>query len=250
MVGAAPYALEYTASVRAAADGRVKFLGALYDQDQIDQIYANALTYWHGHSVGGTNPSLLRAAGAGTFTAAMDVAFNREVLGEHGEYFTSPDEVAQLLVKTESDRGWVLDCGSALQQSIRRYNWDDVAERYEDLCRRLAQRDFPRRRPSGRRTGAWTDQPNPARTGGTHPPRSTAAEDSLPDLSPAGCDRTGRGGSGNGPGRDDRGTVLAVHPSPDGYGADLQLVQTVAALVEEGWRVSSRCPIRGRSSTG
>jgi glycosyltransferase involved in cell wall biosynthesis len=158
VVGAAPYSLEYTASVRAAADGRVKFLGALYDQDQIDQIYANALTYWHGHSVGGTNPSLLRAAGAGTFTAAMDVAFNREVLGEHGEYFTSSDGVAQLLVKTESDPVWVLDCGSSLQRSIQRYNWDDVAHRYEDLCRRLAQRDFPRRRPSGRRTGAWTDQ--------------------------------------------------------------------------------------------
>jgi glycosyltransferase involved in cell wall biosynthesis len=161
VVGAAPYAPEYTASVRAAADGRVKFIGALYDQDQIDQIYANALTYWHGHSVGGTNPSLLRAAGAGTFTAAMDVSFNREVLGEHGEYFTSPDEVAQLLAKTESDSEWVLDSGAALQQSIRRYNWDDVAERYEDLCRRLAQRTFPRRRASGRRTGAWTDQPDP-----------------------------------------------------------------------------------------
>ena len=65
VVGAAPYADDYTASVRRAADGRVKLLGALWDQDQIDQLYANALTYWHGHSVGGTNPSLLRAAGRG-----------------------------------------------------------------------------------------------------------------------------------------------------------------------------------------
>lgn len=162
VVGAAPYSLEYTASVRAAADGRVKFLGALFDQEQIDQLYANALTYWHGHSVGGTNPSLLRAAGAGTFTAAMDVTFNREVLGENGEFFTSPGEIAPLLLKAESDPAWVRDCGRLLQQSIQRYNWDDVSRSYEDLCRRLARREFGRR-PSGRRVGTWTDHPDLAR---------------------------------------------------------------------------------------
>ena len=162
VVGAAPYSLEYTASVRAAADGRVKFLGALYDQDQIDQIYANALTYWHGHSVGGTNPSLLRAAGAGTFTAAMDVAFNREVLGEHGEYFTSPDEVAQLLVKTESDPEWVLDCGSSLQRSIRRYNWDDVA-----AATRTCAGDW--RSATSRGAARRADGPGPGPTSPTRP---------------------------------------------------------------------------------
>ena len=127
----------------------------------MDQLYANALTYWHGHSVGGTNPSLLRAAGAGTSPRPWTWRSTGRCSASTVEYFTTPDEVAQLLVKTESDPEWVLDCGSSLQQSIRRYNWEDVADRYEHLCRRLAQRDFPRRRPSGRRTGAWTDQPDP-----------------------------------------------------------------------------------------
>ena len=143
-------------AIRAAADERVKLLGALWDQDQIDQLYANALTYWHGHSVGGTNPSLLRAAGAATCTCAYDVIFNREVLGEWGQYFTTPDDVAELIMKAEADPECARQRGQGLQDSIRRYNWDDVAARYEVLCRRLADRDFPRRRPSGRRTGAWS----------------------------------------------------------------------------------------------
>ena len=97
VVGAAPYSDVYTASVREVADDRVRLVGALWDQDQVDQLYANALCYWHGHSVGGTNPSLLRAAGAGTFTVAYDVDFNREVLGEFGEFFATPDDVTRLV---------------------------------------------------------------------------------------------------------------------------------------------------------
>ena len=60
-------------------------------------------TYWHGHSVGGTNPSLLRAAGAATCTCAYDVIFNREVLGAWGQFFTTPDDVAELIMKAEAD---------------------------------------------------------------------------------------------------------------------------------------------------
>jgi glycosyltransferase involved in cell wall biosynthesis len=164
VVGSAPYAGAYTESVRMAADDRVRLLGGLWDQELIDQLYVNALCYWHGHSVGGTNPSLLRAAGAGTFTAAFDVGFNREVLGEWGEYFSTVADVAELVSVIESDPERAVVRGSALQQDIRRYNWDDVATRYEALCRRLADREFPRKRPSGRRTGAWDDSATTGRS--------------------------------------------------------------------------------------
>ncbi len=154
VVGSAPYSDGYTTQVRAAADERVQLVGGVWDQLQIDELYANALCYWHGHSVGGTNPSLLRAAGAGTFTVAYDVGFNREVLGEFGEFFTTSDDVARLVIEVEADPERAYGRGRGLQHSITRYNWDDVAASYEDLCRRLARRDFPARRPSGRRTGA------------------------------------------------------------------------------------------------
>ena len=75
-------------SAVAAGDPRVRLVGSVWDAELLDQLYAHALTYVHGHSVGGTNPSLLRAIGAGTATIAFDVSFNRDVLGDLGRYFT------------------------------------------------------------------------------------------------------------------------------------------------------------------
>ena len=80
VVGSAPYSDAYTSRVHFLADERVRFLGGVWNQDVLDQLYANTLTYLHGHSVGGTNPSLLRAIGAGAACLAYDVGFNREVL--------------------------------------------------------------------------------------------------------------------------------------------------------------------------
>ncbi len=143
VVGSAPYADAYTAAIEVAANDRVRFLGAVWDQEQVNALYAHALSYLHGHSVGGTNPSLLRAAGAGAFTLAYDVSFNREVLGETADYFSSPTELAELLVAVEADQPRARARGADLKDSIRRYNWDDVADRYEALCQGLAERAFP-----------------------------------------------------------------------------------------------------------
>ena len=151
VVGSAPYADEYVSQIKAAADDRVRLLGAVWDQQQLDQLYANCLTYLHGHSVGGTNPSLLRAIGAGTATIAYDVSFNREVLGEAGEFFTTPSEVAARIEEAESDFAATALRGKKLRAQAAHYDWDDVAKRYELLCQRLQARDFPATRPSGRR---------------------------------------------------------------------------------------------------
>lgn len=143
VVGSAPYADEYTNRIHAAADGRVRFLGGVWDQDLLDQLYAGARTYLHGHSVGGTNPSLLRAIGAGTATQAFDVGFNREVLGASGRYFSTPDGLARLVEESETDAAQVRDRERAALIEAARYNWDDVADRYEYLCRRLAATNRP-----------------------------------------------------------------------------------------------------------
>src|ERR671921_1008378 len=101
VVGSAPYADAYTARVHGLADDRVRFLGGVWDQELLDQLYAHSLTYLHGHSVGGTNPSLLRAMGAGAASIAYDVSFNREVLREHGRYFRSSADLVRLLEDAE-----------------------------------------------------------------------------------------------------------------------------------------------------
>jgi glycosyltransferase involved in cell wall biosynthesis len=140
VVGSAPYAGEYTAKVRALAgrNEQVRLIGPVWDQRELDQLYAHALTYVHGHSVGGTNPSLLRAIGAATAVCAYDVAFNREVLGEHGRYFGDAATLATAFNRAEADPAAALDRGQHLQEvARRRYRWDDVADRYEELCRDL-----------------------------------------------------------------------------------------------------------------
>ena len=158
VVGSSPYGLEYTAEIEAAANDDVRLLGAVWDQEELDQLYANALSYAHGHSVGGTNPSLLRAAGAGAYVVAYDCIFNREVLDGDGDYFRTPEEVGALLATAEREAHQAVELGSFARESIRRYDWDDVARRYEELCLRLAAEGPVRRRPSGRRIGAWAEE--------------------------------------------------------------------------------------------
>jgi glycosyltransferase involved in cell wall biosynthesis len=153
VVGSAPYADEYTAAVHAAAGGdpRIRLVGGVWDQRLLDQLYAGALTYLHGHSVGGTNPSLLRAMGAGTATLGWDVSFNREVLGESGRFFGSAAELAPLLEAAEADPADVASRAAQALVEAARYDWDEVAKRYEQLCERLAAGWSLRGQASGRR---------------------------------------------------------------------------------------------------
>ena len=76
-----------------------------------------------------------------------------EVLGEAGRYWTSPDEVAALVVSAESDVEAQAVRGDESRERAALYDWDEVASGYEALARRLALEGAVRRRPSGRRTG-------------------------------------------------------------------------------------------------
>ncbi len=154
VVGSAPYSAEYTDGIAAiaASDPRIRMLGGIWDQDLLDQLYANALTYLHGHSVGGTNPSLLRAMGAGTAVLAWDVNFNREVLGDAGEFFDDAAGVATLLVDAERDAESTQAVGRSLRdRATELYDWDQVSRAYEDLARRLANGHSTKGRFSGSR---------------------------------------------------------------------------------------------------
>jgi glycosyltransferase involved in cell wall biosynthesis len=156
VVGSAPYADEYTERVRGLAgdDPRIRFLGGVWDQELLDSLYSGALTYLHGHSVGGTNPSLLRAMGAGTSVIAYDVVFNREVLGESGRFFGDPAGLAREVELAEAEPGAAADRGAmAHKRASQHYVWDDVAQQYERLCADLMARRLTRAtvRPGRRR---------------------------------------------------------------------------------------------------
>ena len=143
VVGSAPYSQWYVDQVRAATgpDERIRLAGSIYDQGLLDQLYANAVTYIHGHSVGGTNPSLLRAMGAGAPVLAYDVEFNREVTAGEALYWATPDSLRDLLDEVASGR---MDDRLAVmsdqhrQRVVQAYQWDAVTDEYESLIARLA----------------------------------------------------------------------------------------------------------------
>jgi glycosyltransferase involved in cell wall biosynthesis len=154
VVGSAPYSAEYTEGIKrlAARDPRIRLLGGVWDQRLLDQLYTHAISYVHGHSVGGTNPSLLRAMGAGTAIVAWDVIFNREVAGIAGSYFSTPAELARQIEEVEQYQFRFRDLGELMQERARKlYNWDVVTEQYEALASKLARGYSTRGMSSGRR---------------------------------------------------------------------------------------------------
>ena len=143
VVGSSPYADDYTAQIRAraAADSRVRLLGAVWDQELLDELYANCSSYLHGHSVGGTNPSLLRAMGAGAPVIAFDVVFNREVTGGHARFFQDAEGVASCLESAEQRPSDMRQMSAHGKSHVAvTYDWDEVAKQYLQLAERLVHR--------------------------------------------------------------------------------------------------------------
>ena len=88
--------------------------------------------------MGGTNPSLLRAMGAGAPVLAFDVEFNREVTAGHALWFVDGDGVAEAV---EADERAPDDRGGALRHRAESaYRWDDVIDKYARLCEGLVQK--------------------------------------------------------------------------------------------------------------
>ncbi len=139
VVGSARHATAYRAQVMRSAGPNVRFVGAVWDQELLDQLYAHCASYLHGHSVGGTNPSLLRAMGAGAPIIAFDVVFNRETAGDAARYVRTPMDVASAIKADELDPTSAAARGELGRgRASDRYVWEDVARAYETLCERLA----------------------------------------------------------------------------------------------------------------
>jgi glycosyltransferase involved in cell wall biosynthesis len=140
VVGSVPYPSDHERRVQelASSDARIRLLGGIWDQELLNSLYAGSASYLHGHSVGGTNPSLLRAMGAGANVISWDVNFNREVLGGTGRFFRSAAELAALVEWTERAPDTARARGAAARdRAAATYRWDEVAKGYEQLCAEL-----------------------------------------------------------------------------------------------------------------
>lgn len=148
-VGFEGYPSGYSKAIakEAARDPRVRLLGAVWDQALLDALYAGACTYIHGHSVGGTNPSLLRAMAQQTPVIAFDCPYNRETTGGAAMWFTGAEGLADLVKVAEHDDTALGFLAARLHDRARRYyRWSDVADAYEDIVLELAGQPRSRHR--------------------------------------------------------------------------------------------------------
>lgn len=117
-----------------AASDEVKFVGAIYDPQIVQALRFYARLYIHGHTVGGTNPSLVEALGAKSAVLAHDNRFNRWVAGESSRYFSSEDECARKLDLLLTDDDLILKMKAGSDEQIRNnFTWQKIHSSYENL---------------------------------------------------------------------------------------------------------------------
>ncbi len=117
-------------------DKRIKFVGTVYDQELLKKIRENAHGYFHGHEVGGTNPSLLEALATTDLNILLDVGFNREVGMDGALYFNKKNRnLANLIDKLDNiDEGYIKTLGSKAKSRIEKeYTWSYIIDKYEEL---------------------------------------------------------------------------------------------------------------------
>lgn len=118
------------------SDPRIKFVGTVYDKELLKKIRENAYGYFHGHEVGGTNPSLLEALGSTKLNLLLDVGFNREVAEDTALYWTKNNgDLAELIDKADiMDSTVRLSYENKAKARIRTaYSWCYIGEKYKDV---------------------------------------------------------------------------------------------------------------------
>jgi glycosyltransferase involved in cell wall biosynthesis len=118
-------------------DERILFTGGIYNHPQkIHSLKIYSTLYFHGHSVGGTNPSLLEAMASRALIASHDNPFNRAVLQQDAFYFSSPNEVREIIENTHRNGREMAMINNNLQKIQEQFNWDNVIKKYEDFLQR------------------------------------------------------------------------------------------------------------------
>ena len=117
-------------------DSRIKFVGTVYDPELLMKIRENAYGYFHGHEVGGTNPSLLEALGSTDLNLLLDVGFNKEVAEDTALYWNKDaGDLAGLI--NRADQISAADIaklgGKAKARVADAYSWQYISNQYKTL---------------------------------------------------------------------------------------------------------------------
>jgi len=145
----------YHREVADAASDEVVFLGAIYDPQVLGPLRVHALGYLHGHTVGGTNPSLVEALAAGNAVIAQDNAYNRWVAQDAALYFADAADVDLAVSRLVGEPGLADQLGAAARRRhLEEFTWERVAGQYAALLERYLPAARNARRRSARRSNA------------------------------------------------------------------------------------------------
>jgi len=134
IVGSSGYGgdLDERAQELSRSNSRVKWLGHVSDDNRLHSLWQHAGVYFHGHTVGGTNPALVQAMACGAPIVAMDTPYNREVLGPGGVYTTRrPSDIAAHIAALLREPASSSVLGNNMRaRAAAEYTWEMVNERY------------------------------------------------------------------------------------------------------------------------
>jgi glycosyltransferase involved in cell wall biosynthesis len=127
----------YHRAVRSAASAEVKFVGTIYDSTAVQALRFHSLAYVHGHQVGGTNPSLVEALGAGNAVIAHDNRFNRWVADDAAVYFDNAAEFSGKVDELLCDPAGLDSLrGNGQRRFASTFTWGGILAQYEKLLGR------------------------------------------------------------------------------------------------------------------
>ena len=138
VLGKVDVAIPYHAAVLSAAGEDVVFPGAIYDQDTVKALRFHARAYLHGHTVGGTNPSLVEALAAGCAVIAHDNRYNRGTAGEDQHFFADTDSCAAAITTLLADDAAVARSRAGARRRSTEFDWIRILESYEAEFNALA----------------------------------------------------------------------------------------------------------------
>ena len=127
------------AELHFSEDKRIKFVGTVYDRELLKKIRENAYGYFHGHEVGGTNPSLLEALGSTDLNLLLDVGFNREVGQDAALYWSKEDgSLSKLIDEADKmDDAARADYGNRAKARIKdAFSWKFIGDEYRKVWMR------------------------------------------------------------------------------------------------------------------
>lgn len=124
----------YHRRVKRAGRGRVKFPGGIYEDHRVKALRFHARAYLHGHQVGGTNPSLVEALGAGSAVIAHDNLFNRWTAGDGQMFFNDTRSCREQILKIATDDIAHQSARvAARKRHAKDFRWNDVLAQYQAL---------------------------------------------------------------------------------------------------------------------